>query len=1196
MLRIILGRAGAGKTHWCLREIAQELRRDPAGPPLLLVVPGESTFAMERALLTQAGLPGVFRAQVLSFRRLLWRILQSIGGISEAPLSRQGRKLLLAGLLRAVKGKLTVFRDSAEHWGFVEQLSRTLEEMEQAAYDRYISGSEPMTAEGLEAWAGENAAASGILKAKTRDLALIWAAYRERLAELGLTDGSDCWLRAIQGVGKARFLDGAKVWIDGIDSFSPHERQLMAGLLRKAEGVTVTLRLDPRALRQKDSEIFAYSLKTLDKLTELAQEVRIPLLVQTLGGNGEPASVELDSAAGQPFLPPRFVDSEELAHLERQLCCPKGSRLPFPHVARDVKIVSPSNRRAEVEQAARYLISQARERNIRWRDMAVAVSDLTLYEGLLTEVFSDCGIPYFLDGSRSIHWHPLMVFLSGVMELLARGWRRETVLQILKSDMVSSSRSIIDQLENYLLATGIDDRLWLSPAVQEQVQRALGDGEEVNRLLGPLLKFYESLKGQDEVVLSGTQLMTALWALIEDYGIPERINYWAGVESKPDNGGLYPQGTGYLHSAEHIDVWNAWVELVDDFIRTLGEQPMTAAEFAGLLQAGLDSLSLTSIPQGLDQVLVTSPSRVLNSEVRVLAILGADEQHLQLAGGEDVVLTDAERRSLKALGWGLDPQGRLQQLREPLSWYLLLTRAKDGLYISSPLADGDGKALEPAGIVKEIKVLFPNCDCQQSETHLPCTAADAARFVARALRARMDGIQPRGEQLQNDYFLALYHWLVQYEQGRSALRRCLAGLGYSNQAGPLSSHLVKQLYGSALRTNVYQLEAAAQCPYQYFAAAVLKLEERERLQWDARVEGQLWHDALALLTRHLIETGQDLAELDRTALQQLASGVWDEAVSRLAPSYSLAIESYRYKIERLGRGFQRIAEVLAEHSRRGHFRPAAAEITFGLSPEVPPLRLELESGGTVLVRGRIDRVETAKSGDALYVRIIDFKRSAKQLKLYEVYFGLSLQLLVYLAALLENAQWILSDKLGPNGLKLVPAGVLYFPLTEPMARVQGSVDEETLAKELLVKYRTSGLLLADISAIQLMEEGITGNSDLLPVGIRKDGGFYKGSSAYSLEDLNLLAAYAKDRVRRLAETIRTGHIDIAPYRKLNSGERACRYCRYDAVCRFELGVRGCRYRHIPEMPDDEVLRLMQQAAAGRMSGRDGVERGNLADG
>ena len=68
--------------------------------------------------------------------------------------------------------------------------------------------------------------------------------------------------------------------------------------------------------------------------------------------------------------------------------------------------------------------------------------------------------------------------------------------------------------------------------------------------------------------------------------------------------------------------------------------------------------------------------------------------------------------------------------------------------------------------------------------------------------------------------------------------------------------MVKQLYGDTVFTNVYQLEAAAQCPYQYFAGAVLRLEERERLQWDARVEGQLWHEALALLTRYLLERGQ----------------------------------------------------------------------------------------------------------------------------------------------------------------------------------------------------------------------------------------------------------------------------------------------------------------------------------------------------
>ncbi|NLY51765.1 MAG: hypothetical protein GX063_02525 [Firmicutes bacterium] len=1196
MLRIVIGRAGIGKTHRCLTEIAQELKKDPAGPPLILVVPAESTFAMEQALLRQAGLQGVCRVQVLGFRRLLWRILQSAGGVPEPPLSDQGRKLLLAGLLHTLKDELTVFRDSAGHWGFIERLSGTIQELEQAGIGLNFPGREnPAVLHGAALKAMQDANGSEeILQAKAQDLTLIWTAYQEKLAELGLADGAHCWQRAIQGVEKARFLDGAEFWIDGINWFSLREKQLITELLGKIKRMTITLRLDPLALGQRDSEVFAYSLTSLDELVGLARKAGVPHHLQTLTGEGEIVSLEPDSGVGKALLPPRFKGREELAHLEEQLCCPKGSRVPFQHNPHRLKIVSPSNRREEVEQAARYLIGQAREEGIRWRDMAVAVSDLTLYEGLLTEVFSDCGIPFFLDQSRPVHWHPLMVFLSGVMELLTRGWRTETVLQILKSDMISSSRSVIDQLENYLLANGIDGELWLNPVVQEQVRRAFADEADIDHLLGPLLEFYEQLNGERGALLSGTELMTALWSLIEEYGIPERIDYWANLEPGQDDGKFPNYPAWDRTEAEHVDVWNLWVELVDDFMQTLGKQPMTPAQFANVLQSGLDNLHLTRIPQGLDQVLVTSPLRILNSEVGVLAVLGADEQHLQLVGGEDTILSDAERRALQAAGWSLEPLGQLQRLREPLLWYSLLTRAKDGLYISSPLADGDGKALESARMVKDVKALFPHHDFDEAEIDLPCTTADAARFVAKALRARKDGREQESDKFQDSFVLALYQWLVDHEEGKSALRRCLAGFGYTNKAGPLSSRVVKQLYGDTVFTNVYQLEAAAQCPYQYFAGAVLRLEERERLQWDARVEGQLWHEALALLTRYLLERGQDLAEMEEGSLQQLADEVWQEAASRLAPLYAVAVESYNYRIERLGRGFQRIVEILAEHSRRGQFRPAAVEVAFGLSPGIPPLRLDLGPEGTVLIRGRIDRIETARAADTLYVRIIDFKRGARKLKLSDVYYGFSLQLLVYLAALLDNAQTILPDGLGRSGLELVPAGVLYFPLSEPIVKVDGPVDDEILAKKLLAKYKTSGLLLADTNALELMEAGISGRSELLPVGIKQNGELYKGSSAYSLEELELLVTYVKGLIQALAEAIRGGRIDIEPYRKTTT--RACRYCPYTAVCRFELGVPGCRYRYITEIGDDEVLKMIKGAAAEEASGTDEVERGSLAGG
>ncbi|NLY30430.1 MAG: hypothetical protein GX047_07340 [Firmicutes bacterium] len=1205
MLRIVIGRAGVGKTHRCLTEIVQELKRDPAGPPLILVVPAESTFAMEQALLRGAELPGMCRVEVLGFRRLLWRILQSAGGVPETPLSDQGRKLLLASLLHTLKDELTIFRDSAEHWGFVERLSRTIQELEQAGHGVDAAGRESQAeldeaARWISLEAIQNAYGSeDILQAKARDLALIWTAYRGKLAELGLTDGDHCWQRAIQGVDKARFLDEAEFWIDGINGFRLREKQLIGELLGEIRQMTITLRLDPLALWEGNSEVFAYSLAALDELIGLAREAGIPHQVETLTGEGELAPIEshleFHPALGKPPLPRRFRDREELAHLEEQLCCPKGTRTPFPHVPYNLKVVSPSNRRDEVEQVARYLIGQARERGIRWRDMAVAVSDLSLYEGILTEVFSDCGIPFFLDQSRPVHWHPLVVFLSGVMELLTRGWRTETVIQILKSDMISTSRSIIDQLENYLLANGIDGELWINPAVQERLRRVFTDEAHLEQLLGPLLRLYEQLHGMGEVLLSGTELMTALWSLIEEYGIPERIDYWASLEVGQDDERPSSNYSAWnREEAEHVDIWNLWVELVDDFMQTLGKQLMTPAQFANMLQAGLDNLRLTRIPQGLDQVLVTSPLRILNSEVRVLAVLGADEQHLQLAGGEDTILSDAERRALQAVGWSLEPQGELQRLREPLLLYSLLTRARDGLYISSPLADGDGKALEPAGVVKDIRALFPHHDLDEPEICLPCTIADAARFTAKALRAVKDGLQQASDLFQDGFVLGLYQWLVDIEQGRPALRRCLAGLGYTTKAGPLSSTVVQQFCGDMLMTNVYQLEAAAQCPYQYFAGAVLRLEERERLQWDARVEGQLWHEALALLARYLLETGQDLAEMGETSLRELADEVWCDAAARLAPLYAVAVESYNYRIERLGRGFQRIVEVLAEHSRRGQFRPAAVEVAFGLSRGIPPLRLELQPEGTVLIRGRIDRIETVRAGDTLYVRIIDFKRGTRKLKLSDVYYGFSLQLLVYLAALLDNAQAILPEELGRGRVELVPAGVLYFPLSEPIVKVDGPVDEETLAKKLLAKYKTSGLLLADTDVLELMDAEISGRSELLPVGIKKDGEIYKGSSAYSLEELELLVTYVKGLIRNLADAIRAGKIDIEPYRKTNT--RACRYCPYTAVCRFELGVPGCRYRYITEIGDEEVLKMIKTAAAKEALGTDEVERGCLVGG
>lgn len=79
-LQFILGRAGTGKTYTCLEEIRSKLIEDPTGSPIVYLVPDQMTFQSEYDLINTPGIGGMMRAQVFSFTRLAWRVLQETGG------------------------------------------------------------------------------------------------------------------------------------------------------------------------------------------------------------------------------------------------------------------------------------------------------------------------------------------------------------------------------------------------------------------------------------------------------------------------------------------------------------------------------------------------------------------------------------------------------------------------------------------------------------------------------------------------------------------------------------------------------------------------------------------------------------------------------------------------------------------------------------------------------------------------------------------------------------------------------------------------------------------------------------------------------------------------------------------------------------------------------------------------------------
>ena len=105
MLKLILGRAGSGKTT----AVLQRLCRAGQERPQVLMVPEQQSHEAERALCRAGGDQVSLYAEVLSFSRLANRIFQAAGGLGEEELDAGGRLLCMALALDSVYSRLRVY-------------------------------------------------------------------------------------------------------------------------------------------------------------------------------------------------------------------------------------------------------------------------------------------------------------------------------------------------------------------------------------------------------------------------------------------------------------------------------------------------------------------------------------------------------------------------------------------------------------------------------------------------------------------------------------------------------------------------------------------------------------------------------------------------------------------------------------------------------------------------------------------------------------------------------------------------------------------------------------------------------------------------------------------------------------------------------------------------------------------------------
>ena len=90
---------------------------------------------------------------------------------------------------------------------------------------------------------------------------------------------------------------------------------------------------------------------------------------------------------------------------------------------------------------------------------------------------------------------------------------------------------------------------------------------------------------------------------------------------------------------------------------------------------------------------------------------------------------------------------------------------------------------------------------------------------------------------------------------------------------------------------------------------------------------------------------------------------------------------HTYIKRKLEQIISRASIILSEHAKVSGFSPVGLEIAFGPKRELPPLSFQLRNGTKMELIGRIDRVDKAEDENGVYLRIIDYKSSAKELNL-----------------------------------------------------------------------------------------------------------------------------------------------------------------------------------------------------------------------
>ena len=1137
-LRFCFGPSGSGKSHRIYEEIMQRAAEEP-GRNFLIIVPDQFTMQTQKDLVMRSDRDGILNIDVLSFGRLSHRILEEVGTKEMPVLDDTGKSLVLQKVAADLKEQLPAMGSLLHKQGYIHEVKSAISEFMQYGIstqdmDKLITSAQKR----------------GALAMKLKDLKTLYRGFQDYIRDHFITteETLDVLRRSLS---KSKILKGSVVVFDGFTGFTPIQNRLIQELMRVCAETIVTVTIgvgeDPYKM-DGEQKLFHLSKKTVADLEKLAAEAEVE--------RGEDLFVK-----GGPN---RFAKAPALHYLEQNLF--RYQYEPYAGEQQEIHMFEALSPREEVHQTALYIRHLIREQGMTYRDIAVVIGDLEGYASYVETEFGQLEIPCFLDRTRGIVLNPMIEYIKSALQLYIKDFSYDTVFHFLRSGMADISREEIDELENYVIRTGARGYRTYSRLFTRRTEELQGNAEgseqAEEKTMERLNRIRQQFMDAVEILHMGSRekagdYVSHLYDFLEQNQVQQKLlNYQQQFEKEGD----------LSRAREYAQIYRLVMDLLDQVYELLGEEEISRQEFADILEAGFGEITVGTIPQNVDRIVVGDMERTRLKQVKVLFFLGVNDGNIPKNASKGGIISDMDREFLIESGTEMAPSPRQQMYIQRLYLYLNMTKPSEQLYLSYAKVNSEGKGIRPSYLIDTVRKLFPamSVEYPQNRSRLEQIEGrqEGARYLAEELREYVEGTLP--EEERQDFYL-MYRAYEADAAGRDLLTR--AAFRRYRESG-LSRIVARALYGQQLENSVSRLETYAACAFRHFLQYGLSLQEREEFGFEASDMGTVYHAVLENFAGKLAES--NLTWWDFT--EDFAAKAVKESVEAYAATYGETVlySSARneYAITRMSRILTRTVLTLQKHLKQGSFQPDDYELSFRFAEDLDSIHVDLSEDEKMHLQGRIDRIDVSEDAEHVYVKVIDYKSGNRKFDLAALYYGLQLQLVVYMNAAMEMESRKHPDK------EIVPAALLYYHIDDPTIETPVELTDEQINEQILAKLRMNGVVNSDPEVVERLDRYMQDKSVVIPVEKKKDGSFSARSGVLSREEMQLISSYVDAKIRSIGREILDGKIAANPYEKGN--EEACTYCAYKKVCGFDGSIPGYEKRQLEDLDKQALMQRMQK--------------------